>query len=64
MTGKKRGSSVAEDRRGILLPDLEGIDTAEEQVRIAMLKAGIIAEGAGPGKEDTEIYRFQVKRYT
>jgi AmmeMemoRadiSam system protein A len=28
-------------RRGLLLPDLEGVDTAEDQVAIAMRKAGI-----------------------
>jgi len=45
------------NRRGLLLPDLEGVDTAEEQIRIARLKAGIL-----PG-EDVELYRFEVKRY-
>ncbi len=44
-------------RKGLLLPDLEGIDTAEEQVAIAMQKAGI-----APG-EDVELQRFKVKRY-
>lgn len=43
--------------RGLLLPDLEGVDSAEEQVRIAKTKAGI-----GP-LEDVELYRFEVKRY-
>lgn len=47
----------SENRRGLLLPDLEGVDTAEEQIRIARLKAGIF-----PG-EDVELYRFEVKRY-
>jgi len=28
-------------RRGLLLPDLEGVDTVREQLRIACLKAGI-----------------------
>ena len=28
-------------RRGLLLPDLEGVDTVEDQVRIALQKAGI-----------------------
>ena len=28
-------------RRGLLLPDLEGVDTVDEQVGIAMQKAGI-----------------------
>lgn len=43
--------------RGLLLPDLEGVDTAGEQLRIAKMKAGI-----GP-HEDADIYRFEVKRY-
>ena len=44
-------------RSGLLLPDIEGIDTVEEQIRIAKQKAGI-----GPD-EDCEIQRFKVKRY-
>jgi AmmeMemoRadiSam system protein A len=45
-------------RRGLLLPDLEGVDTVEEQIRICRLKAGI-----GP-EEAIEISRFEVVRYT
>ena len=45
-------------RRGLLLPDLEGVDTVKYQVDIAMRKAGI-----GPG-EPMQMYRFEVKRYT
>jgi len=44
-------------RRGLLLPDLEGVDTVEYQVSIAMQKAGIT-----PGTPVT-LYRFEVKRY-
>ncbi|MHB0912983.1 MAG: AmmeMemoRadiSam system protein A [Armatimonadota bacterium] len=44
-------------RRGLLLPDLEGVDTVEEQVGIAMRKAGIF-EG-----EPVDLYRFQVTRH-
>jgi AmmeMemoRadiSam system protein A len=44
-------------RRGLLLPDLEGVDTVEQQVAIAMRKAGI-----APG-EPVQLYRFTVKRY-
>ena len=44
-------------RRGILLPDLPGVDTAAEQVKIARLKAGI-----SPLDRDVELYRFRVKR--
>ena len=45
-------------QRGLLLPDLEGVDTVEYQVEIAMRKAGI-----RPG-EPMQLYRFEVKRYT
>ncbi len=44
-------------RKGLLLPDLEGVDSVEEQLRIAKLKAGISLE------EDVELYRFEVRRY-
>lgn len=49
---------VSGHRRGLLLPDLEGVDTIEEQLRIARMKAGILPH------EEVEIYRFEVKRYT
>jgi AmmeMemoRadiSam system protein A len=49
---------VSGHRRGLLLPDLEGVDTAEEQLRITRAKAGI------PPHEAVEIFRFEVKRYT
>jgi AmmeMemoRadiSam system protein A len=45
-------------RRGLLLPDLEGVDSVEEQVRIARAKAGIGDE------EEVLLYRFEVQRYT
>jgi len=44
-------------RRGLLLPCLEGVETVEEQIRIARMKAGI---GAG---ESPQIFRFRVRRY-
>ncbi|HUI46299.1 MAG TPA: AmmeMemoRadiSam system protein A [Nitrospirota bacterium] len=44
-------------RRGLLLPDLEGVDTVDYQVSIAMQKAGIT-----PGTA-VELFRFEVKRY-
>lgn len=44
-------------RRGLLLPDLEGVNTVEDQVGIAMQKAGI-----APGTPVT-LSRFEVKRY-
>jgi len=43
--------------RGLLLPDLEGVDTVEYQIEIARRKAGI-----GPN-EPVELFRFKVKRY-
>ena len=43
--------------RGLLLPDLEGVETAEEQVRIAKIKAGMDSD------EKSDIFRFEVKRY-
>ena len=44
-------------RRGLLLPDLEGVDTVEEQIAICRLKAGIKAN------EPVTLYRFEVKRF-
>jgi len=44
-------------RKGLLLPDLEGVNTVEEQVRICRLKAGIEPD------EEVKLYRFEVKRY-
>jgi hypothetical protein len=56
---KRYGVIVESDwQRGLLLPDLEGVDTVEYQVDIAMRKAGI-----RPG-EPMQLYRFEVKRYT
>ncbi len=45
-------------RRGLLLPDLDGVDTVEEQVAIARRKAGI-----GPD-EKIDLQRFEVVRHT
>ncbi len=44
-------------KRGLLLPDLEGVDTVEYQVNIAMRKAGITAD------EEITLYRFKVTRH-
>ncbi len=44
-------------KKGVLLPDLEGVDTIEEQLAIAMAKAGI-HKG-----EPIDIYKFTVERY-
>lgn len=48
---------TAGDRRGLLLPDLPGVDSVEEQVRIAREKAGI-----NPS-EKVRLERFMVTRY-
>ena len=45
-------------RRGLLLPDLEGVDTVEYQVAIARRKAGIRDDETG-----VQLYRFEVIRH-
>jgi AmmeMemoRadiSam system protein B/AmmeMemoRadiSam system protein A len=55
---KKYGVIVEKDyRKGLLLPDLEGVDTAEQQIDICRRKAGIMPH------EKVQLYRFEVKRY-
>ena len=44
-------------RKGLLLPDLEGVDTVEQQIDICRQKAGIYPD------EPVQLYRFEVKRY-
>ena len=44
-------------RRGVLLPAIEGVSSAEEQVAIAKRKAGLTPECA------VRLYRFEVLRY-
>jgi AmmeMemoRadiSam system protein A len=44
-------------KRGLLLPDLEGVDSVEEQIAICRLKAGISAG------DPINLYRFQVRRF-
>jgi AmmeMemoRadiSam system protein A len=44
-------------KRGLLLPDLEGVDTVEEQVAIAMQKGGITED------DDIRLQRFEVIRH-
>lgn len=56
---KKYGVIVVKgSRRGLLLPDLEGVDTVEYQLSITKRKAGI-----DPSDPDVEIYKFTVDRY-
>jgi AmmeMemoRadiSam system protein A len=55
---KKYGVIVACGwRRGLLLPDLEGVDTAADQISICCQKGGILPD------EQKELFRFEVKRY-
>jgi len=44
-------------KKGLLLPDLEGVDSVEEQIAICRLKAGISAG------ESVKLYSFQVRRF-
>jgi AmmeMemoRadiSam system protein A len=54
---KKYGIIVVSDyKKGLLLPDLEGVNSVEEQITIAKSKAGIMSD------EEVEIFRFEVKR--
>lgn len=46
------------ERRGLLLPDLEGVDSVQQQLAYAMAKAAIL-----PG-EPVTLYRFTVHRYS
>lgn len=55
---KKYGVIVSsKGRRGLLLPDLEGVDTVDDQIAIAKQKAGIAPE------EDVDLERFEVVRH-
>ncbi|MFC1932629.1 MEMO1 family protein [Chloroflexota bacterium] len=44
-------------RRSLLLPDLEGVDSVDQQIDICRKKADIAPD------EPVKLYRFQVKRY-
>ena len=55
---KKYGVIVEEGwRRGLLLPDLEGVDNVDYQIDICRQKGGISPD------EPVQLYRFEVKRY-
>ena len=43
-------------RRGLLLPDLDGVDSVEQQIEICRRKAGIAPN------EPVKLYRFEVQR--
>ncbi len=58
LDAKRYGVIVSRGRkRGLLLPDLDGVDTVEEQIRIAKKKAGIRED------EDVNLERFEVVRH-
>jgi len=44
-------------RRGLLLPDLEGVDTVEQQIEICRRKAGLSPD------DPVRLYCFEVERY-
>ncbi|MEE9366624.1 MAG: AmmeMemoRadiSam system protein B [Dehalococcoidales bacterium] len=44
-------------RKGLLLPDLDGVDTVDQQINICCQKAGILSS------EPLKLYRFEVNRY-
>ena len=55
---KRYGVIVEKDgRRGLLLPDLEGVDTVEQQISIAKRKGNI------PVNEKVNLWRFEVVRH-
>ena len=45
-------------RCGLLLPDLEGVDSVKQQIGIARAKAGI------GENEPVELFRFEIRRYS
>ena len=49
------------NKRGLLLPDLDGVDNVKDQISIAAQKAGISFNKIMD--EGTNIYRFEVIRY-
>jgi len=60
LDAKKYGVIVKslDERTGLLLPDIEGVKTPEEQISIACQKAGIDL-----GMEKIELFRFTVEKY-
>ena len=55
---KRYGIIVSrEGNRGLLLPDLDGVDTVQEQIEIAKRKAGI------GENEEVALERFEVERH-
>ena len=60
LDAKKYGVIVksSDGKTGLLLPDIEGVNTPEEQISIACQKAGIDL-----GTEKIELFRFTVEKY-
>jgi AmmeMemoRadiSam system protein A len=58
---KKYGILVRslDGKSGLLLPDLEGVDTVDKQISIACQKGGIDLN-----QESLEIFRFSVKKFS
>jgi len=57
---KKYGVIVTDGfRRGVLLPDIDGIDTVEQQINIAKRKAGL----GNKLNDDLQFYLFTATRY-
>lgn len=50
-------SSARPLRKGVLLPDIEGVDTVQDQIRICRLKAGISSS------EPVILYRFRTEKF-
>lgn len=58
LDAKKYGIIIKSgDRRGLLLPDLPGVETPSEQIAICRRKAGIADD------EPIELFRFIVRRF-
>ena len=60
LNAKKYGAIVKslDGKTGLLLPNIEGVDTPEEQISIACQKAGINLR-----VEKIELYKFTVEKY-
>ena len=50
--------SAADGRRGLLLPDLDGVDSVHEQISIAAQKGGIDLQ-----RDRVSLQRFEVVRH-
>ena len=50
--------STSDGRKGLLLPDIENVDTKEKQISIVAQKGGI-----DPARDELIIYKFTVEKY-